>query len=268
MHIENATKWKRNLPFQKDKWIICWHAKFQSAIEACCSVRNAEVAQFFIVLRGGHLRGPFRRIWNFSILRRKQSALELSDIIFEKGSSKGPLGKNKVNNEILQLSRDSIYLQSVALKSIITTREAALHCSFYILLWLSFTHALFKVFPCRILFVTFCYVSYFVRSLFFPNRLFWNIGGPGENCYHTTASKLPLCTNLRLGCKGFHGEGVYAFYFASKEVMARAKSFFDDVKKEIECPVCQTSNRKFSNACIPFVNHVWTDGFDNIAQEP
>ena len=54
-----------------------------------------------------------------------------------------------------------------------------------------------------------------------------------------TASKLPLCTNLRLGCKGFHGEGVHAFYFASKEVMARAKSFFDDVKKEIECPVCQ-----------------------------
>ena len=54
-----------------------------------------------------------------------------------------------------------------------------------------------------------------------------------------TASILPLCTNLRLGCKGFHGEGVYAFYFASKEVMARAKSFFDDVKKEIECPVCQ-----------------------------
>ena len=77
-----------------------------------------------------------------------------------------------MNNEILQLSRDSIYLQSVAPKSIITTREAALHCSFYILLWLSFTHALFKVFPCRILFVTFCYVSYFVRSLFFPNRLF------------------------------------------------------------------------------------------------
>ena len=36
-----------------------------------------------------------------------------------------------MNNEILQLSRDSIYLQSVALKSIITTREAALHCSFY-----------------------------------------------------------------------------------------------------------------------------------------
>ena len=54
-----------------------------------------------------------------------------------------------------------------------------------------------------------------------------------------TASKLPLCTSLRLGCEGFHGEGVHAFYFASKEVMARAKSFFDDVKKEIECPVCQ-----------------------------
>ena len=36
-----------------------------------------------------------------------------------------------MNNEILQLSRDSIYLQSVALKSIITTRKAALHCSFY-----------------------------------------------------------------------------------------------------------------------------------------
>ena len=54
-----------------------------------------------------------------------------------------------------------------------------------------------------------------------------------------TASILSLCTNLRLGCKGFHGEGVYTFYFAFKEVMARTKSFFDDVKKEIECPVCQ-----------------------------
>ena len=54
-----------------------------------------------------------------------------------------------------------------------------------------------------------------------------------------TACILSLCTNFRLSCEGFHCEGVYTFYFASKEVMARAKSFFDDVKKEIECPVCQ-----------------------------
>ena len=58
--------------------------------------------------------------------------MELFDIIFEKGSSKGPLGKSKRNNEILQLSTDSRYLQSLALKSIIITeRKTALDCLFY-----------------------------------------------------------------------------------------------------------------------------------------
>ena len=98
--------------------IVLWRTKCRS-----CTI--------FHHFTRGSFRRPFRRILNFSIFRRKQSALELFDIIFEKGSSKGPLGKNKMNNEILQLSRDSLFLQSVALKSIITTREATLHCSFY-----------------------------------------------------------------------------------------------------------------------------------------
>ena len=55
--------------------------------------------------------------------------------------------------------------------------------------------------------------------------------------------------------------------------MAQAKSFFDDVKKEIECPVCQEqfgANKQpklLKCLHIPFANHAWTDGFD-IAQEP
>ena len=74
---------------------------------------------------------PFTRILNFSIFWTKKSAMELFDLIFEKGSSKSPLGKSKRNNEILQLSTVSRYLQSLALKSIITERKAALDCLFY-----------------------------------------------------------------------------------------------------------------------------------------
>ena len=44
---------------------------------------------------------PFTRILNFSIFWTKKSAMELFDLIFEKGSSKSPLGKSKRNNEIM-----------------------------------------------------------------------------------------------------------------------------------------------------------------------
>ena len=46
----------------------------------------------------------------------KKSAIELFDTIFEKDSLKGSFRKNEMNYEILQLSADSRYLSSVALK--------------------------------------------------------------------------------------------------------------------------------------------------------
>ena len=61
---------KRNLEFQKDERTIYWHAKFQSGIASCCGLQNADVAQFFIVLREG--KRPFRRILNFSIFLEKE----------------------------------------------------------------------------------------------------------------------------------------------------------------------------------------------------
>ena len=135
--------------------------KISKRYVSCCGVRNAEVAQFFITLRGG--QRPFGRILNFSMLRSKQSTLELFDIIFEKGSSKGPSGKNITNNEILQLSTDSGYLLSVAFKSIITTRKAGLDCLFcygYHLYMFCFCFNCSLVIFCLLCF----HVSYFIIS--------------------------------------------------------------------------------------------------------
>ena len=56
--------------------------------------------------------GVFR---TFRFLGEKK-AIELFDIIFKKGSLKGSFRKNKTNYETLQLSADSPYLWSVALK--------------------------------------------------------------------------------------------------------------------------------------------------------
>ena len=72
---------KRNLEFQKDERTIYWHAKFQSGIASCCSLQNAEVAQFFIVLREGPR--PFRRILNFLILEKEKRDGTVCFEIFE-----------------------------------------------------------------------------------------------------------------------------------------------------------------------------------------
>ena len=54
---------------------------------------------------------PFRGTLNFSIFQKK-SAMEIFNVIFEKGSSKSPPRKHTMNTKILQLSTDSIFMVS------------------------------------------------------------------------------------------------------------------------------------------------------------
>ena len=157
--------------------------------------------------------------------------MEIFDIIFEKGSSKG---KNKKNNEILQLSTDSRYLQSLALLS---RKEKLLSIAYSTIVVI---YTCFFVFVLGVLLSYFvCYVSMFLSLLvlYLSQPFVLKYWRSWVRLLSHDRNTLPLCTNLRLGCEGFHGEGVYASYFAFTEVMAQAKSFFDDMKKEIECPV-------------------------------
>ena len=108
-----------------------------------------------IVLREG--QRPFTRILNFPIFRRKQSATEIFDIIFEKGSSKG---KSKKNNEILQLSTDSRYLQSLALLS----RKEKLLSIAYSTIVVIYTCFFFFVLGVLLSYFV-CYVSMFLSLL-------------------------------------------------------------------------------------------------------
>ena len=89
--------------------------KIKPGIHSVVAYEVVKVAQFFIVFQGG--RGLPRRILNFWIFRKKQSAMELFIFIFQNNSPKGSFGWNKINYEILQLSAHSRYLQSGPLKA-------------------------------------------------------------------------------------------------------------------------------------------------------
>ena len=148
---------------QREKKFTVTEGKISKRYVSCCGVRNAEVAQFFITLRGG--QRPFGRILNSSILRSKQSTLELFYIIFEKGSSKGPSGKNIMKFCNFQRILD-IYCQWL-LKAL--SRQEKLFSIAYFVMVIIHTCFVFVLGALLSYFV--CYVSMFL-TLLFHNRLF------------------------------------------------------------------------------------------------
>ena len=146
---------------QREKKFTVTEGKISKRYVSCCGVRNAEVAQFFITLRGG--QRPFGRILNSWILRSKQSTLELFYIIFEKGSSKGPSGKNIMKFCNFQRILD-IYCQWL-LKAL-SRQEKLFSIAYFVMCFTCFVFVLGALLSYFV-----CYVSMFL-TLLFHNRLF------------------------------------------------------------------------------------------------
>ena len=163
MHIENATTWKEIYRYRRQNFkavcIVLWRTKCRG-----CTI-------FHHFTRG---QRPFGRILNSSILRSKQSTLELFDIIFEKGSSKGPSGKNIMKFCNFQRILD-IYCQWL-LKAL-SRQEKLVSIAYFVMVII---HTCFVFVLTALLSYFVCYVSMFL-TLLFHNRLFWNVWGPGYN---------------------------------------------------------------------------------------